>query len=98
MSEARALAVDAASSASSAAAAAERASDLAAVLMASTQAAAENFPSGKEPEIQNPWNRFQHENRNRGWNSQKMASEYKRQCTQECLEPPTQNQTGHSMG
>ena len=83
MSEARALAADAASSASSPAVAAERASDLAAVVMASSQAAAESFSSGKGPgkgaEIQNPWNLFQHENRNEGWTPQKMASEYPRQ-------------------
>eukprot|EP00438_Fugacium_kawagutii_P036614 Skav217824 [mRNA] locus=scaffold889:271892:280114:- [translate_table: standard] len=28
------------------------------------------------PPIQNPWNRFQHENRNRGWTQQQMSKEY----------------------
>ena len=91
VSQARALAADAASSASSAAAAAERASDLAAVVMASSQAAAESFSSGKGlgkgAEIQNPWNLFQHENRNKGWTPQKMASEDQRQRAQKCLQP-----------
>ena len=78
VSEARALAADAASSASSAAAAAERALSLAAVVSASSVVS-----SGKDPadgaEIKNPWNLFQHENRNKGWTPQKMAEMYQRQ-------------------
>ena len=81
VSEARALAADAASSASSAAAAAERALSLAAVVSASSEARV--VSSGKDPaggaEIKNPWNLFQHENRNKGWTPQKMAEMYQRQ-------------------
>ena len=76
-SAAGAAASPAACAAASLAAASSALSDAAVVMEASAAAAERRGADGVSKDIVNPWNRFQHENRRKGWSPSVMAEMYR---------------------